>query len=243
VTEPAAPAPRRDFLAQLAAASLASAGLAACAPATRAAAARPAAAPDGQRFDDGWTARVRSARHRAVFDAPEVNDGLALWQAWLFRRGYREALGAEEARATVPVVVIRHAATVLALDDALWAKYKLGETRKVEDPVTKKPAERNVYARRLPDAPAADGEMAAMFVDDPSPTIEGLLQGGAVVLACNMAMRNLINGIARRTNQKPDAVRAELHAGMIPGVQLQPSGIYAVLRAQEAGATYMRSTG
>lgn len=241
MTDSASLPPRRDFLAQLAAAGLASAGLAACATAAGTAGAAPAPVPGG-RFDDSWTARVRSARHRAVFDAPEVQDGLGIWQAWLFRRGYREAMGAAEAEATVPVVVLRHAGTVLAIDDALWAKYKLGEQRKVNDPATGKPAERNPIARPRAGEPAPREDMARMMAEDGVPSIETLLGQGAIVLACNLAMNQLIGGIARRTKQEVADVRAEVHAGLVPGVILQPSGVYAVLRAQEAGCVYLRST-
>ncbi|MGZ8413056.1 MAG: hypothetical protein ACXW05_10005 [Gemmatirosa sp.] len=240
-----ASSPRRDFLTQLAAAGLATAGLSTVGCAAGAQGAAPGAAPTpagGAAFDDSWTARVSAARHRAVFDAPEVQDGLGLWQAWLFRRGYRDALGEAEARAALPVVVIRHAATVLAIDDALWAKYKLGESRKVNDPVSKKPAERNPFARPLPDAPKPEGNFAVMLAGEPEPSVEGLIRSGAVVLACNLALENLIGGIARRSDQSVEAARAEVRAHLVPGVILQPSGVYAVLRAQEVGCVSMRST-
>ena len=242
--------PRRDFLAQLAAAGLVSAGLSTvgCAAAAQGAApgaatgAAPAPGSGAPAFDDSWTARVREAGHKAVFDSPEVSDGLGLWQAWLFRRGYRDALGRDAERAAVPVLVIRHAATVLAVDDALWAKYKLGELRKVNDPVSKKPAERNPFARPLPDAPKPEGNFAVMLEGQPEPSLEGIIRGGGVVLACNVALENQIGGIARRTGQTVEAVRAEVRAHLVPGVILQPSGVYAVLRAQEVGCVYMRST-
>jgi hypothetical protein len=241
-----ASSPRRDFLAQLAAAGLATAGLSTvgCAAGAQGSAAGAAPTPAGgtTAYDDTWTGRVRDARHKAVFDAPEVQDGLGLWQAWLFRRGYKEALGDAEARAAVPVVVIRHAATLLAIDDAMWAKYKLGESRKINDPVLKKPAERNPFARPLPDAPKPEGNFAAMLAGEPEPSVEGLAKSGAVVLACNLALNNLIGGIARRTSQPEPQVRAEVLANLVPGVILQPSGVYAVLRAQEVGCVYMRST-
>ena len=234
--------PRRDFLSQLAAAGLATAGLSAMGGAALVAQPVAGAGSAAPKFDDSWTARVRGARHKAVFDAPEVQDGLGLWQAWLFRRGYREALGPAEAEATVPVVVIRHAATVLAIDDALWAKYKLGEMRKLNDPVTKKPAERNPFARPLPDAPKPEGTLATMLEGQPEPNIQGLLKEGAIVLACNVALENMIGAMAKRSGQTPEAIRAEAHAHLVPGVILQPSGVYAVLRAQEAGCVYLRST-
>ena len=224
--------PRRDFLSQLAAAGLATAGLSVLGSAAHAqSAAGAGAAPGAPKFDDSWTARVRSARHKAVFDAPEVQDGLGLWQAWLFRRGYRDALGPAEG-----------AATVLAIDDALWAKYKLGEVRKLNDPVTKKPAERNPFARPLPDAPKPEGNFAVMLEGQPEPNIQTLLKDGAVVLACNVALENMIGAMAKRSDQTVEAVRAETHANLVPGVILQPSGVYAVLRAQEAGCVYLRST-
>ena len=64
----------------------------------------------------------------------------------------------------------------------------------------------------------------------------------AVVLACNLALENMIGAVAKRSSQTVEAVRAEAHAHLVPGVILQPSGVYAVLRAQEAGCVYLRST-
>jgi hypothetical protein len=227
---------RRDFLTQLAAAGLATAGL----PALAAAAGAPAsgAAP----FDDSWAARVRRAKHKAVFDAPEVQEGLGIWQSWLFRQGYREAMGAAEAQGALPVLVLRHRSTVLAVDDALWAKYKLGEVRKINEPGTEKPAARNPWARTRPDTPAPQGRMVAILGGEPEPTVESLLKGGAVVLVCNLALGQIVSEVAKQSGQSEEQARAEVVAGLIPGTILQPSGVYAVLRAQEAGAVYLRST-
>ena len=49
-------------------------------------------------------------------------------------------------------------------------------------------------------------------------------------------------GIARQVSGDQAAIHAELRAGVVPGVIVQPSGIYATARAQEAGAVFMRST-
>lgn len=237
------PTPRRTFLAQAAGAAAAACAtpLAALADTPAAPGAPGASTPAGPDvFDDAWTARVRAARHRAVFDAPSIEDGLVLWQAWLFRRGCREALGAEGRDAVVPVLVLRHAATLMAFDDALWAKYDLGTQRKIDDPATKKPAVRNPWARTRADAPP--GERDAVLGDEPAPTVEGMLASGAVVLTCGMAIRRFAQGLATRTKGDPEAVRQELQRGVVPGVLVQPSGIYATLRAQEAGCTFMRST-
>ena len=222
---------RRDFLTTLAASAAATslAGLA-----CPAAAAATAHAP----FDDSWTARVAAAKHKAVFDGPDPSDGLPLVQSWIYRRGY-EAMGATP-REVVPVVVLRHAAAALALDDALWAKYKLGALRKIDDPDTKKPAERNPWSRTL--AGKSDADLAAILGPGVDPTVEGVLRAGGVVLVCMLALGRVSAAIAKRNGLKAEDVLAELRAGVVPGVLPQPSGVYATARAQEVGCVFMRST-
>jgi hypothetical protein len=232
--------PRRDFLASLAATAAAGLTLPRALAAEDDAALPPAPAAPGE-FDDRWTARVRAAKHRAVFDAPEIADGLGLWQAWLYRRGLRDALGVP-AGDVVPVVVLRHAATAMAVDDALWAKYELGKHRKVDDPVTKAPAVRNPWARALPDAPPPDARQQAILGGDPAPTVAGLVASGAVVLTCGLALGQIATAAAGRANADREAVLREFRAGLVPGVVVQPSGVYATLRAQEAGCVFLRST-
>lgn len=229
-------ASRRDFLASLAA-TAATASLAGCAfPATAGASAGAAA----EGFDDAWSARVRAAQHKAVFDAPEVSDGLALTQAWIYRAGYRDALGVA-ARDAVPVVVLRHAAVVLAVDDALWAKHGIGALRTIDDPKTKKPAERNPWSR-TPAGTPLDADLVSLLGPGTDATVEGVIRAGGVVLACNLALLRNAQRIARAKGGDVAAIHAELRAGVVPGVIVQPSGIYATARAQEAGAVFMRST-
>jgi hypothetical protein len=62
-----------------------------------------------------------------------------------------------------------------------------------------------------------------------------------VVLACNNAFMGFTSRIAKAANVDLDALRAEARAGLLRGVTLQPSGVYATLRAQEVGCTFMRS--
>jgi len=230
------PSPRRDFLAQIAA----TAATAAVATYARPLAAEaPSAAPDGA-FDDTWSKRVSAAKHKAVFDAPEFSDGLALTQAWIYKRGYEAALG-DRGPSVVPVVVVRHAAASMAVDDALWAKYKIGALRKVDDPKTKAPAERNPWSR-TPAGTAQPADLVAILGADVDPTIEGVIRAGGIVLVCNLALGRVAGGIAKQVNGDQAAIHAELRAGLVPGVIVQPSGVYATARAQEVGAVFMRST-
>lgn len=226
---------RRDFLAQVAsAAAVLAATACAAAPvaaAAKGAAPRPAAPPAPTHWDDGWTARVSAAKHKAVFDAPAIADGVAFTNAFVFLLSYNQMYGTADAD-MVPVIVIRHAAIPLAVDDELWDRYELGKSAKVKDGATGKWARRNPFLRVDPDDKDAF----------PPATIEALVKRGAILLGCNLAANRLAGDIARKSGQSHDDAFAEVRAHLVPGLTLMPSGILATVRAQEAGAAFIRST-
>jgi len=189
--------------------------------------------PQSSPFDDTWTARVRAAAHRAVFDSPEIGDGLALGHAATFMNNYHEMFGTADAD-TVPVIVMRHQGTVLAAGDALWEKYEFGKRTKLQDPVTGAVTTRNPFITVGKDDPHA--------LIDPDSTLPALRARGAVLLVCNRALTHFAAQKAREMKLNVDDVTAEFRAGLVPGAILQPSGIYALVRAQEAGCGLVRST-
>jgi hypothetical protein len=230
--------PRRNFLTRVAAATAAVAASSAAATTPLAAAAidrgtgtaRHPLSPD---FDDSWTARVRAAKHRAVFDSPDVGDGLALEHASVFMNNYHEMFGATDAE-TVAVVVMRHMGTALAVNDALWSKYELGKLVSFKDPDTAKDAVRNVFFRI-----GADAKNSPVSAES---SLSSLAARGAVLLACNRALMHLATTEATKRKQDVEQTKAEFRAAVLPGVLLQPSGIYAATRAQEAGCAFIKST-
>jgi hypothetical protein len=234
--------PRREFLGQIVVSAFALAGtacagspaLTAAAPmATPSPAARDASAPT--RWDDSWSARL-TAKHKAVFDMPQVDDGLAIDHAVLWLEGCRDALGAAPGDAHA-VIVVRHAAVVLAFNDAMWSKYEIGKERKVKDDSTGKWAVRNPYSS--PSArPADDPPSRASGPDSPADNLGWFAQHGHTLLACDLATRGMSFILAKKVKREQPAIYEELKANLIPGVILQPSGIYAVHRAQEAGCTF-----
>ena len=234
VSAPKNPSPdRREFLTHVATAALV-AGAACAAPlAAESLPASRSRASKGAPFDDSWTRRVAAAKHRAVLDSPGIEDGLALMHATYFIQGFREQLdvGASDILA---VVVLRHQGTVIALTDSIWERYAIGERYKVKDPATGKDALRNPFLRVSKDDTNA--------LVPPEASLEGLLASGAVLLACNKAAMRLAGQVAQKYNRNADEVRAEFRDGIVPGVLLQPSGIYATLRAQEVGCAFIKST-
>jgi hypothetical protein len=246
--------PRREFLGQIAASALVLAGGAACASTSGgqapAGAAPPSAAGASQsttQWDDSWFARL-TAKHKAVFDSPQIEDGLVLANASGYIRGMRDALHAGD-HDVQAVVVVRHAAIPMAFNDAMWKKYEIGKDKKIKAPRSEEWVTRNPYLTGGTrggggggGAAAGEGAGASDATDRPQANFAWLASHGHILLGCDLATRNYSNVIARAFKLEQRNVYEELKANLIPGLILQPTGVYAALRAQEAGCAYIRST-
>lgn len=227
---------RREFLKKIAA----SGAVLAAAAADPMFAAAQAAVPStmGQapqqpvsQWDDSWATTLAAGKYRAVIDSPEMGEGDFLWHAHAFIDGCKKALGAAESEVAV-AVVIRHAAIAAAYNDAIWTKYDLGRRLKVKDPVTEKKAKRNPFLV-VPDGETKFDWLKPM-------TITGLGARGVTFPCCNQATRFLASQIAGWSHQDREVVYTELKANLVPGARLQPTGLYATMRAQQVGAAFMR---
>jgi len=170
---------------------------------------------------EAWLNKI-TGKHKMLFDAPEVNSGMpVVWpRVWL--NGNNENYGTKDTDNSA-VIVLRHAAIPIAMQDAVWAKYKLGEMFNIKD--GEAAATRNVFAKQMP-------------LPLPGTGTEQLLASGAQVGVCNVAMTIYSGVAAKKMGMDPAAVKAEWVAGLIPGVQVVPSGVLAVARAQEKGCSY-----
>jgi hypothetical protein len=192
---------------------------------------RVASGPKSGAWDTAWLDRVTSAQYRVVFNTSEVNDGNVLSYVSSFVDDFHAVHGTTDAQ-TRPVIVFRRLGIPMALNDALWQRYAIGEDQKIKDPVTKAPATRNVYWRPRDGATGWEAQYA----------LEPLQQRGLISLVCNVALGNWANGMAQKHQRDPEAVKAEWRENLIPGAILVPSGIYALIRAQNAGCAYMPGT-
>ena len=211
-------APRRNFFRLAGATVLGLAGLASAA--SRAQAAPPVA-------DDGpnWPGKL-DGRHRQVVDAFTVNDGrpLAFAQAFLLT-------DAAPGSAT-SVVILRAQALPIALNSAMWEKYKIGKSFKIIDPETKAPAVKNPFLNPKP---------GVLLTDDMA--VDRLLGRGAVFGACNLALHGLSKQLASNAGVSADDAAKEWAANLVPGITLLPSGVWGLNRAQEGGCTYCAGGG
>jgi intracellular sulfur oxidation DsrE/DsrF family protein len=170
---------------------------------------------------EAWLNKI-TGRHKMVFDAPEVNGGMpVVWpRVWLNTNN--DSYGTTDAQNSA-VVVLRHASIPLAMQDVMWAKYKLGEVFKLNDGAA--PAVRNTFAKPLP-------------LPLPGTGVEELLSKGVLFGVCNVALTVYSAAVAQSAGGDAAQIKADWIANLIPGIVVVPSGVLAVSRTQEKGCAY-----
>jgi hypothetical protein len=178
---------------------------------------------------EAWFKQIKG-KHRIIFDVPHPHEILPFaWPRVFLLTNI--ATGTPERDNNV-VVVLRHEAIPYAFEDRLWAKYKFGETFKADDPATKAPAVRNPFWKPKP------GDYKIPGFGNVDIGIDQLQESGVMFCVCDAAMTVYSAVMAGGLNQDPAEVKKDWLSGLLPGVQVVPSGIWAVGRAQEHGCNY-----
>ncbi len=177
-------------------------------------------------WDLAWLDRFKG-KHKQMFDlgSAELDEDSPLRLPNNYLNTFRDVLHAEPPDVNVAVGIARTAFPINA-SDALWEKFKLGEVWKIKDPETGKPSVRNIYLGAAGSAPA--------------PTVRSLVARGVVFWQCNIALGGIANQLGKTAGVPFDKMRAELIAGLNPGVQVVPAHSMATGLAQERGFTYMK---
>jgi hypothetical protein len=189
-----------------------------------------AAAPTQVRYDMSWVSRITGA-HKAVYDVPAVESGYGVWRSTIWMNQYRDTLGVAE-RDITTVLILRHDAIILAMTQAFWDEYDLGRPRGVTHPLTLEVTDRNPALLADADVPAPYSTFA----------LPRFVERGGIVLACDLAFRDCVELVQAKHGLEPAAARERALRDLVPGVIMQPSGVFAAVRAQEAGAVYVRAT-
>lgn len=183
-------------------------------------------------WDQSWFGRIKG-KHKAIFDVPEIESGYGVWRASIWVKQYGEVLGTKVADMT-PVLVLRHNAIVLAMQQAYWDKYGVGAANKVTHPVTLEPTDRNPVLLS-----SSRNEIPATF---DAFALDQFIARKNIVLACNLAFQDVVDTVKAKDGVSDDEARKRALSMLVPGVIMQPSGVFAALRAQEAGCTYLRAS-
>lgn len=218
---------RRDFLGTIAA-SAAALGIATIGGPMQLAA--EPKSPFGNADDaDAWFSKIKG-KHRLILDVPRPNEIMPFAWARVFLMT-NMATGTPEKDNNV-VVVFRHDGIPYAFESRLWEKYKFGEMFKVNDAATKAPSIKNPFTNLKP------GDMKVPGIGNVDIGIDQLQASGVMFCVCDVAMTVYSNVIGQGMNMDPIAVKKDWMSGLLPGIQVVPSGIWAVGRAQEHGCSY-----
>lgn len=173
-----------------------------------------------------WFDKIKGS-HRVVFDGSAPHHSFPIiWNwAWYYTNN---GSGSTDDDLT-GMTVLRHDAIPFALKDSAWEKYKLGEMFEIKDNAKNASALRNIVYE------PQEGDM-------PMPVVEGIkkLQSrGAMFCVCDLAL-NVYSGMAaQKMGMDATEVYEEWKAAILPDIQLVPSGVWALTRAQEHGCSYI----
>lgn len=219
---------RRDFLGKIVAGATIL-GIPSIAPLNLQAAFQHEGMNSPEEDPNTWINKIKG-KHRVVIDVIRPHDILPFAWAKVFLLT-NASTGTPEKECGV-VVVLRHDAIPYAMKNELWAKYKFGETFKADDPLTKAPAVRNPFWKPKP------GDFKVPGIGEVAIGINQLQDSGVLFCVCNMAIIVYSAVVAQNMSLDAEAVKKEWIDGILPGIQLVPSGMWAVGRAQEKNCGY-----
>ena len=183
-------------------------------------------------WDTGWGSRLQG-RLKTVFDVPEVESGFPVWRASIWSGQYQQVLGVPP-RDTSTALVLRHNAIILAMQQSFWDRFSIGKASRVMHPLTGQPTDKN---------PALMGPADGVGEPYSNFALDKFMARGGVALACNLALQfDVVPLIQKADNLTEAQANEKARSLLVPGVILQPSGMFAVIRAQEVGAFYFRAS-
>ena len=178
-----------------------------------------------------WLKEGIKGEHKIVYDGPEPHNAFPIIWTWAFYM--TNNLTDIDDNDMTGVCVLRHNAIPFAFEDKLWEKYKLGEMFNIQDNIAQAPATRNPYFK------PKEGDFPLPVIDG----IEKLQDRGAMFCVCDLAISFFSGMVAQSMNLKAEEVKEEWVASVLPGIQLAPSGVWALGRAQKLGCGYIYAGG
>ena len=171
---------------------------------------------------EDWLSSLKGKNIPVVYDMHEHKD---FW-AGIWSNIY--LMTNQDVKNVGVAIVMRHGGFPFALNDAMFAKYKLGEFFNIIDKNTGQPSIRNMYweptGKDYP-LPGLDG-------------IKALQKKGVAICVCNMALKVYSGFIAKARGLSEEEVYNDFVKNILTGIQLVPSGVWALGRLQQAPFNY-----
>jgi hypothetical protein len=221
---------RRDFVQHVAAGAIGLSGLSRLGIGLSADV-EAAGAQDAMTWDVTWPLRLKG-KHKAVFDCTGIESGAGAWRMAIWTSQVADVLKAKPADIS-GVLVFRQGAIALAMQQSFWDKYELGKARSVTHPMTDEPTSKN---------PVLLDEKDGIPPPFDTASVPKQMARGVVVLACNMALQGMVGLVQKKDGVDEAEARKRAVAGLVPGIILQPSGVFAAALAQEAGCAYVKAS-
>ena len=223
-------ATRRDFLGQITAGA-ASFGALPLALALTSCTAEGSNQAAGE-FDLSWPAKL-TGKYKAVFDMADIESGYGIWRGNAWVGQYQQYMGAAATDVSL-VTILRHNAISLAMNQAYWDKYGIGKAKNVIHPLNGQQTDKNPALLSTADGIPAPFDQAALQKQQ---------ERGVIFLACNLAFQlDCVPRVAAAEKVSEEEARKVALGYLVPGVLLQPSGVFAAVRAQEAGCSYVKAS-
>lgn len=176
---------------------------------------------------DAWLDGL-TAPHRMIFDMPAVDGGLPHVHILNYLNSYNSAYSVPDSQINA-VATFYGSTTLMAANDDMWAKYRLGELTDIRDPQgehwTRNPWRTSVHAVGM--------ELEAA-------STEALQSRGVLFIACDNALAHFNQVIAEARSAPVGEVDAEIRANLLPGVVVVPAMVVAIEKAQAHGLSYRR---
>ena len=218
-------------------------GMMAAAAATTLPLARVKAAAAPQAGHDDWINEVRGS-NKCLFDFPNHKMGFPLLHVFNYINTFSTAYGPGQIGTAGTFYGMGGASSIaMGFNDAMWAKYELGEYLGVKD-ASGTPYTRNVFNRPT----KQDGHLFAAALQSPNFPLLGdiisacgieSLQGmGTKFIMCSNALGGWAFELEAHGKGAAADIDAELRQNLLPSVTIVPAMVIAIAKAQEAGISY-----
>ncbi len=194
--------------------------------------------PKSAHSADKWFDKIKGS-HRVVYDATQPHEIMPFVWPRVFLVS-NAATGTPESDCGV-VVVLRHAAIPYAFKDSMWEKYNFAEVFKANEigPSFQAADAATATKTRNPFWNAKPDDFKVPGIGPVPISINSLQDSGVMFCVCDTAITVYSAAVANSKGMKPEEVRADWMANLIPEIQPVPSGVWALGRAQEHDCKYI----